>query len=835
MSQHIRSTMNKTVELSDSTESVLSDQETCLTSKGAKNETGKRSLSRKEKSRPKKRKKRTRKRNPERVKPIDEVEEIDSVQGTDKEEDIDPVNGTNEEEDIENSRIKFYNAIESNCDKYIPPNARRKFPVKTKIDKLIQMFTGPMPSCPLKHSLEKKWTVKDGKLCHATTKNKEKGRKVTAYEDIFHQIFKVDKMNDFQRNIEGLAMDVKEQSNNISKCLVQLYSECCHKRDHKVRGVKAKREKSKTQEDEEKQKIAEFIETLNECTTVGYFQNLNVETHTAEGEPSATNECTVVDEPLPNVSVAGQAKEATIAEEPTEVPKSPENEDRRAIAQLQEDASASEATIATGQANENEECSGDRNLEDFTKLEQGYLTKQGLRRLKLHATQFFLPPYGFNNDDEMNVLCWFNSLLMIVLHFLPMHVILPLIDMNFPNWTEMKYSSTNNEFVGHAYDLVRQMIQVQPKLRLALNGNGVIKPYPARMAQIFRNEINRKEGRGQNNSSIINPETQVDVAEMMIQRKGILTWMNQLDPCNKHFLLPELEIVNMSSINCQKQMKNYTNNCNEDFEGPDGVLSIIDWDSIPNWLHQYSKHIEDVETRVFNGKKIKDMNSEEGKKMQIYQETFKVDLTIQELLDMSYGKIQKEGNTYTFKKFKNFSDYIAITMTSPISLDHFRTVDRHEDEATKEYRVGKNYRHGETRLYHEPRPIRYGIKGNTNVMANIYHLPETIEEAENRTKREVQRNYKLYGLIVRPIGETDTGSGHFECFVRAQKNKRGKEVWRHFDDDQEIKEYDTKQLPNLDKYTIVVVFMKDVQAHPWGGTMMSRRTLCGLISNNFQT
>ena len=176
MSQHFRSKTNNTIELSDSTESVLSDQETYLTSKGSKTETGKRSLSRKEKSRQKKRKKQRRKRNTEPVEAIDEDEDIDSVKGTDEEEDIEQVNGTDEEEDIENSRIKFYDAIESNCDKYIPPNARGKFPVKTKIAKLIQMFTGdkPMPSCPMKHSLTKKWTVIDGKLCHATTKKSRK-------------------------------------------------------------------------------------------------------------------------------------------------------------------------------------------------------------------------------------------------------------------------------------------------------------------------------------------------------------------------------------------------------------------------------------------------------------------------------------------------------------------------------------------------------------------------------------------------------------------------------------------------------------------------------------
>ena len=88
---------------------------------------------------------------------------------------------------------------------------------------------------------------------------------------------------------------------------------------------------------------------------------------------------------------------------------------------------------------------------------------------------------------------------------------------------------------------------------------------------------------------------------------------------------------------------------------------------------------------------------------------------------------------------------------------------------------------------------------------------------------------------MRPIGETDTGSGHFECFVRTQEKNKRNEIWRHFDDDQEIKEYDIKQLPNLDKYTIVVVFMKDVTLAPRGGTLMNIRTFTGMVSNNFQT
>ena len=304
--------------------------------------------------------------------------------------------------------------------------------------------------------------------------------------------------------------------------------------------------------------------------------------------------------------------------------------------------------------------------------------------------------------------------------------------------------------------------------------------------------------------------TQVDIAEMMTKRNGILSLMNQLDPCNKHFLLPNIQVVKMNSINSQSVTENFADICDEEFEGPDGVLSIIDWVSAPDWIEKYMNHIQEVEKTVFDGTTVDEMNSEQGEIMRTYQERFKVDLTVQDVLDMSYGKFEKEGDTYTFRKVETFSDYIAITMTTPVHLYHFRKVDRNEDDVTKKYRVHDGYRHGETRLYLEPRPIRYGIKGKTNSPAFIYDAPKTSEEAQGTRKHQRIKSYMLYGLIVSPVEESDTGSGHFECFVRTQEKNRNNEVWRHFDDDQEIKEYPGKDLPNLDKYTIVAVFMKDV-------------------------
>jgi len=106
----------------------------------------------------------------------------------------------NEDEDFKQSKKNFYRALENNSDKYIPENARAKFPMKAKIQKIIHMLTHDktLPSCGKKHSLMKKWTVKGGKLCHATANKTHRTRTVTAYEEIFDQIFKVDKKKTFR-------------------------------------------------------------------------------------------------------------------------------------------------------------------------------------------------------------------------------------------------------------------------------------------------------------------------------------------------------------------------------------------------------------------------------------------------------------------------------------------------------------------------------------------------------------------------------------------------------------------------------------------------------------
>ena len=725
------------------------------------------------------------------------------------------VEAEEDDKEMKQSRGYFYRELEKNCNTYLLPNARGKFPMKDKVPMLIELLTGDksMPNCRKKNNLKAKWTVIDGELCSASSKKSHGKKKITAYEDIFDVIFKVDKSKKFQRNIKGLAMDVSDESYNITQQMVNLYSEKCHKRDHKVRGVTLKQHQSISEDAEKQRKIDEFIQTIDNCTAIGYFRDLHNEISRGVKHTGRT-ETTVEEEPA--IAAKPNAVEHTLRKEQTTAVARLQPTNDPAVAakpKAVEDTSGRgrSTTLAHLSGVKNPEFPGDRNLYAFAKLAKNNI-KKGRKKgdKRKHDIKTFLPPYGFNNFDKLNVLCWLNSLLMIVLHHLPMHVILSLIDMDFPRWTEMKYSCTMKEFIGHAYDLVRQMIQVDSSRKIALNGNGVIKPYPSRMAQIIRDDVNSTKGRSETSTSWIHPETQVDIIELMIRPKGILMWLNQLDPCNPNFLLPNLQVVEMKSINNEREIKSYADHCDRAYNGPDGVVSILDNETAEKWVTNYLDHQDKMATELFK-KKVDDLNNQEAETIQKYQEAFQMELTVQELLDMSYGKVEKQEDSYKFTEFTTFSDYITIAMSTPVPLPHFRKVDRNEDKVTKGYRCDEDqdYKHGQIRLYLEPMPVRYGIK-DINMIGHIYDSPKTKEEADGGSKRTKNRSYQIYGLIVRAIGEKDTGSGHFECLVRTNEKMKKKEVWRHFDDDQDIKEYDHFEKPELHHYTIIAVFMKDV-------------------------
>lgn len=66
----------------------------------------------------------------------------------------------------------------------------------------------------------------------------------------------------------------------------------------------------------------------------------------------------------------------------------------------------------------------------------------------------FRAKVGFFNDNDTNVLCWMNSLLMIMLHQIPVNVLWSLKQFEKTRWIDKEYSSDWKKFVGYAYDMI---------------------------------------------------------------------------------------------------------------------------------------------------------------------------------------------------------------------------------------------------------------------------------------------------------------------------------------------------------------------------------------------
>ena len=193
------------------------------------------------------------------------------------------------------------------------------------------------------------------------------------------------------------------------------------------------------------------------------------------------------------------------------------------------------------------------------------------------------------------------------------------------------------------------------------------------------------------------------------------------------------------------------------------------------------------------------------------QDTFHLMLTVQEMLDKSFGRIEKKQDAYIFKELKSLPDCLTIMLTQNVNLPHYRTVSKTEDDYTKSLRIGENYRDGQVQLYMEAVPVRYNIS-NINQTAHLFEPPKNKEEAEGTRSRKVLRKYKLYGLVMRPLTDHGSSDGHFVSLVRnCDRQNPYDEIWRLFDDDvMKTLKVSVDETKFLEKYTLVAAFMKDV-------------------------
>ena len=453
-------------------------------------------------------------------------------------------------------------------------------------------------------------------------------------------------------------------------------------------------------------------------------------------------------------------------------------------------------------------CNGDNLLEEMKLKAQAYLTEDGKKRMENHSTTEIFPLSGLKNDGNEEVVCWMNSVLIIVLHQIPMHVVLALVDMGLPKWFDLTYSTKEKKFMGYVYDLVRQVMFQGPMLNMTLNGNGWIQPYTHTIAEIVKEEWNTSVP---NITSFgwLHPDTQVDLTEMFLRDTGIIAYLNSLDPCRNNFLMAELNVVTINANTNERVVQQFDGNA--PFDGKNGVLNVLSCDEIIKWTEKYKGATDKYMLEHHPKQKGKQPSKRQKLQLLEVQNHFHVTLTVQEILDKTFGRIEKEQDAYIFKELKSFTDCITILLTQNLNVPHYRTVSKSEDDYTKSLRIGNNYKDGQVQLYEEPMPARYNIS-NINEIAHLLEPPKNKEEAEGTRSRKVLRKYKLYGLVMRPITDHGSSDGHFVSLVRNYDRQNPyDEIWRLFDDDElTTLEVGVDETKFLEKYTLVAAFMKDV-------------------------
>jgi len=452
-------------------------------------------------------------------------------------------------------------------------------------------------------------------------------------------------------------------------------------------------------------------------------------------------------------------------------------------------------------------CNGDNLLDEMKMKAQVYLTDEGRKRMKNHSTKDIFPISGLKNDGEEEVLCWLNSVLIIVLHQIPMHVLLALVDMGLPKWFELKYSTKEKKFIGFVYDIVRQVMFEGPTLNMTLNGNGWIKPYTHAIAEIIKEEWNTTVP-SITSHGWLHPHTQVDITEMFLRSTGMIAYLNSVDPCRNNFLMADLNVVTMNPNTNKRVVEQFDGYA--PFHGK-GVLNVLSDDEVDKWIEGYKAATDKFMLEHHPKQNAKQPSRQQKLELLEVQNTFHLVLTVQEMLDKSFGRIEKKQDAYIFKELKSFPDCVTIMLTQNLDLPHYRTVSNKEDEYTRSLRLGDNYRNGQVQLYNDQVPVRY-IISNINKTANLLEPPKNKEEAEGTRIRKVLRKYKLYGLVMRPLTDNGSSDGHFVSLVRnCDRQNPYNEVWRLFDDDvitsMDVHVDNTKL---LEKYTLIAAFMKDV-------------------------
>ena len=159
------------------------------------------------------------------------------------------------------------------------------------------------------------------------------------------------------------------------------------------------------------------------------------------------------------------------------------------------------------------EFDGDNVLEQMKQDGLKFLNNPNKPKTKLTRKKIYCHR-GLYNSSGTNALCWLNSLLVVILHNLPDHMLFAFQNQKNKQMSTLNYSSDEKAFVGYAFDIFRQVIVSNADELEMLNGNAFGYPYAGKLGRIIRKWYNSKQGN--DSSSYLYPETHVCLDELVL-------------------------------------------------------------------------------------------------------------------------------------------------------------------------------------------------------------------------------------------------------------------------------------------------------------------------------
>ena len=128
--------------------------------------------------------------------------------------------------------------------------------------------------------------------------------------------------------------------------------------------------------------------------------------------------------------------------------------------------------------------------------------------------------------------------MLIAMHNLPEHVWISLADLNFPDWTKLRYSSDEKKFQAYGYDLMRQLTnRITTEIH---DGNTAALPYAARLVGIYTEDHNRQN---EAKDKKIKPGKQPSWDDLVVNERSVFHWLNLLNPCNGCLMVGKMDCV----------------------------------------------------------------------------------------------------------------------------------------------------------------------------------------------------------------------------------------------------------------------------------------------------